>query len=64
MVTPDGADDGAVSRATHLFASFFFARSTNRVIVGCGESFLGGVRACGGGGAAVLGCHGGRQVSR
>ena len=36
MVAPDGADDGIVSQATHLFASLFFVRSTDRVIVGWG----------------------------
>ena len=36
MVAPDGADNGAVSQVTHLFASLFFARSTDRVIVGWG----------------------------
>ena len=64
MVTPDGANDGAVLRLTHLFASFFLALLTNRVIVGCGESFSGGVWACGGGGAAVSERHGARKVSR
>ena len=64
MVATDGDDDGVVLQATHLFASLFFARSTYRVIVGWGVACGGGVRACGGGGAAVLGRHGGSQVSR
>ena len=53
MATPDGADDGAISRATNLFASLFFVRSTDRVIVGWGVVLGGGVRACVGGGVAV-----------
>ena len=64
MVAPDGADNGVVLQATHLFASLFFAQSTSRVIVGWGGACGGGVRACGGGGAAVLGHHGDSQVSR
>ena len=34
MLAPDGAYNGAVLQATHLFALLFFARATDRVIVG------------------------------
>ena len=49
MVPPDGADDGAVSRATYLFAPFLFAASLGRVIVGYMMRFACGGRDCGGG---------------
>ena len=63
MVAPDGADNDTILQVTHLFASLFFAQWTDRVIVGWGGACGGGVGACGGGGAAVLGRHGGSQVS-
>ena len=59
MVAPNGANDGVVLQATHLFASLFFAWSTYRVIVGWGVVLGGGVQACVKGGVAVQGRHGG-----